>query len=120
MIKQSLQFLLFCIQKMILYQSVANASFDDILLFIDENIVTYVYFDCGITFYPETPTKFRQIYRERNYFSRSCEKLKCIPTSDKKTVSLMSSITLFQQYNWTHALKGHGSSTSFVTQPHQR
>ena len=52
-------------------------------------------------------------------FTRSCEKLKCIPTNDKETVSLMSSITLFQQYNWTHAFKGHGSSTSYVTQPHQ-
>ena len=30
-------------------------SFDDIAHFIDEeNIVTYVYFNCGFTFYPET------------------------------------------------------------------
>ena len=37
-------------------------SFDDIVHFIDEkNIVTYEYFDCGITFYPETPTKNNQI-----------------------------------------------------------
>ena len=45
-----------------------TVSFDDVVHFIDEeNIVSYVDFDCGITFYPETPTKIRQINRERNY-----------------------------------------------------
>ena len=35
-----------------------TVSFDDIVQFIDEeNIVTYVDFDCGFTFYPKTPTK---------------------------------------------------------------
>ena len=35
-----------------------TVSFDDVVHFIDdENIVTYVDFDCGITFLPETPTK---------------------------------------------------------------
>jgi len=39
-------------------------SYDDVVHFIDEeNIVTYVDFDCGITFFPETPTKIRQINR---------------------------------------------------------
>ena len=34
-----------------------TVSFDGIVHFIDEeNIVTYVDFHCGITFYPETPT----------------------------------------------------------------
>ena len=52
--------------------------------FIDEqNIVTYVDFHCGITFYPEAPTKIRQIKRERNYISRSCGKPKCIPSNDQ-------------------------------------
>ena len=52
-------------------------SFDNILHFIDEeNIVTYVDFDCSTFFYPETPTKIRQINRERNCISRSCEKTK--------------------------------------------
>ena len=37
-------------------------SFDAVVHFIDEeNIVTYVNFDCGIDFHPETPTKIRQI-----------------------------------------------------------
>ena len=37
-----------------------SVSFDDVVHFIDEeNMVTYVNFDCGITFLPETPTKIR-------------------------------------------------------------
>ena len=52
-----------------------TVSFDDVVHFNDEeNIVTYVDFDCGITFFPENPTKIRHINRERNYISRSCEK----------------------------------------------
>ena len=63
-----------------------TVSFDDFVLFIDEaNLVTYVDFDCGITFFPETPTKIRQIKRERNYISRSCEKPQCIPSNDQHT-----------------------------------
>ena len=58
--------------------------FDDIVQFIDEeSIVTYVDFDCGITFYPETATKIRRINRERSYIPRSCEKPKCIPSNDQ-------------------------------------
>ena len=44
-----------------------TVSFDNVVHFIDEeNMVTYVDFDCGITFFPETPTKIKQINRERN------------------------------------------------------
>ena len=61
-----------------------TVSFDDVVHFIDkDNIVTYVDFDCGITFLPETPTKIRQINRERNYISRSCDKPQCIPSNDQ-------------------------------------
>ena len=61
-----------------------TVSFDDIVPFIDEeNIVTYVDFDSGITFYPETPIKVIQINRERKYISRSCEKPKCIPSNNQ-------------------------------------
>ena len=57
-----------------------TVSFDDIVHFIDEeNIVTNVDFYCDTTFYPESPTKIRQMNRERNYISRSCEKPMCIP-----------------------------------------
>ena len=66
-----------------------TASFGDVVHFIDEeNIVTYVDFDCGITFFPETPTKIRHINRERNYISRSCEKLQCIPSNDQHICSV--------------------------------
>ena len=61
-----------------------TVSFDDVVHFIDEeNIVTYVDFDCSITFLPETPTKIRQITRERNYISRSCEKPQSNPSNDQ-------------------------------------
>ena len=61
-----------------------TVSFDDIVHFIDEeDIVTCEDFDCGFTFHPETPTKIRQINRERNYISRSCEKSNCIPSNDR-------------------------------------
>ena len=59
-------------------------SFDDSVHIIDdENIITYVDFDCGITFLPETPKKIRQINRERNYISRSCEKPQCIASNNQ-------------------------------------
>ena len=59
-------------------------SFDDVVHFIDEeNIVTHVDFDCGITSLPETPTKIRQVNRERNYISRSWEKPQCIASNNQ-------------------------------------
>ena len=61
-----------------------TVSSDDVVHFSDEeNIVTYVDFDLGITFLPETPTKMRQIHPERNYFCGSCEKPQCIPSNDQ-------------------------------------
>ena len=45
-----------------------TVSFDDVVHFIDvENMVTYVDFDCGITFFPETPTTIRQFNRDDTY-----------------------------------------------------
>ena len=62
---------------------------DDDVNFLDEdNMMTYVVFDCGIIFFPETPTKLRQINRELNYSSRSCEKSQCIPSTDQHTCSV--------------------------------
>ena len=49
--------------------------------------MTYVDFDCGNTLYPETPTKIKQINRERNYISRFCEKPRCIPSNDQHNCS---------------------------------
>ena len=54
MILQSLQFIQFCVRKMI-FDLISN---------------------CG-------PTKIRQINRERNYISRSCEKPQYIPSTDQ-------------------------------------
>ena len=51
--------------------------------FDEEDIVTYEDLDCTITFYPETPTKIRQINRQRNYIARSWEKSKCFPSNDR-------------------------------------
>ena len=63
-----------------------DGFFDDVVHFIDgENIVIYINFDSGITFWPETPTKFSQINRERKNISRSCEKPHCIPSNDHHT-----------------------------------
>ena len=85
-----------------------TVSFDDIVHFIDEeDIVTYEDFDCGITFYPETPTKVRQINRERNYISRSCEKSKLIPSNDRHNCFIdeqhNSNIFLNQYNSWDMA-----------------
>ena len=78
-------------------------SFDDIVHFIDEeNMVSYVDFDCGITLFPETPIKLRQINRERNYICRSHEKPQYIPIDDQHTSSLdeqHSSNTSLNPYN---------------------
>ena len=53
----------------------------------EENIRTYVDFVCGLTFYREHSTKIRQISRERNYSSRSCEKPQCIPSNNQPICS---------------------------------
>ena len=63
-----------------------TVSFDDVVNFIaEEFMMTYVDFDCGIMFFPETPTKIRQINRERNYISRSCKKPQCFSSNDQHT-----------------------------------
>ena len=82
-----------------------SVSFDDVVHFIDEeNMVTYVDFDCGITFFPETPTKIRQTNRERNYISKSCEKPNAFPATINSAVLLMSSIALISF--WTPSFYG--------------
>ena len=78
---------------MILYQIVVQMSkrlfFYDVVHFIDEeNMVSCVDFDRGITLFPETPTKIRQINWERNYTSRSHKKTQYIPGNDQHTSSV--------------------------------
>ena len=83
-----------------------TVSFDSIVNFIDEkDMVTYVDFDCGITFLPGTPTKIRQINREGNHISRSCEKPQCILSNDQHTCSVdeqHSSNIFLNPYNFWH------------------
>ena len=80
-----------------------TVSFDDVVHFIDEeNIKTFVDSDCGITFFPENPTKFRQINREQNYISRSCEKPQCIPSNDQQSVLWLSCIALISLWTRTN------------------
>ena len=82
MILQSLQFILFLRAEADPISNFGRISkktvpFDDSLHFIDEeNIVTYVDFDCGTTSYPQAPTKVGQTNGERKNISRSCEKPK--------------------------------------------
>ena len=65
-----------------------SVSFEEILHFnFDENIVPFVEFDCGFTFYPGTPTKIRQFNQERNYLSRSFEKTMSISSNDQDNCS---------------------------------
>ena len=100
MILQSLQFILFCVRKMILYQIVVRMSkrwflFDDVVDCIDEeNIVSYVNFDYGITFLSETPTKIRQINRERITFPDPVKNPSAIPATINMSLLLLSSIAL--------------------------
>ena len=63
-----------------------TVSFDDVEHFIDEeNMVNYVDFHCGINLLPGTPTKSRQINRDRNRISRSSKKPQCIPSNGQHT-----------------------------------
>ena len=97
-----------------------TVSFDDVVHFIDEeNMVTFVDFHCGNTFLPGIPTKFRQVDRERNHLSRSCEKPQCIPTNNQHTCSVddqHSSNIFVNPYNlltWFQQLSYH--STTLMT-----
>ena len=80
-----------------------TVSFDDVVHSIDEeNMVTYVDFDCGITFFSENLTKIREIKRERNCISRSCEKPNAFPATINIPFLLMSSIDLISF--WTRTI----------------
>ena len=72
-----------------------TVSFDDIVHFIDEeDIVTYKDFDCGFTFYHETPTKIREISRGRKKIPDFVKNSSAFPVTIRMTVLLMSSITV--------------------------
>ena len=71
-----------------------TVSFDDIVHFIDENIVTYVDFDCGITFYPETPKKTDRSTQKGITDPDPVENSSAFPVTINMNLLLMSSITL--------------------------
>ena len=82
---------------MILYQSVVRMSkelsFDDAVHFTDEkNMVTYADFDGGFMFLPETPTKIRQINRER--FPDPVKNPNAFPATINIPVVLISRVAL--------------------------
>ena len=62
-----------------------TVSSDDMVPFIDDNIVTNVVFGCGIIFNHEALTKVERVNRELKTISRSCQSLKCIPCEDQPT-----------------------------------
>ena len=95
-----------------------TVSFDNIVHFIDEeDIVTYEEFDYSITFFHETPTKPREINRERNYISRSCEKSKCIPINDRHNCFFNEQLNSNMNSEPVKFM-GLGSSSSYVIPSH--
>ena len=69
-----------------------TVSFNDTAHHIDEeNIMSCVDFDNVITFYHVTPLHNRQISREQNCISRSCDKPSALPEAINITVLVTSS-----------------------------
>ena len=85
-----------------------TVSFDDVVHFIDEeNMVTYVDFDCGITFFPETPTKLQKSDRAAENgitFPDPVKNLNGFPATINIPILLMSSIALISF--WTRTIYG--------------
>ena len=72
-----------------------TVSFDSIVHIIDEeNIVTYVDFHCGFTFYPETPTKSDRSTLNGITFPDPVKNRSAFLVTINITVLLVSSITL--------------------------
>ena len=85
--------------------------------------MTYVELDCGITFYPETPTKIRQINREPNYISRYCEKPKCILDNNRYNCSIdeqHSSNIFLKPYNFCDMVPAALMSLNHTIDRHSR
>ena len=72
-----------------------TVSFDDVVHFIDEeNMVTYVDFDSGITFFPETPTKSDRSSENGITFPDPVKNPNAFPATINIPVLLMSSIAV--------------------------
>ena len=77
-----------------------TVSFLDIVLFIDEqNIVTYVELDCGITFYPETLQKSDRSPENRISFPEPLKNPSAFPVTTNITVWLLN--TIARKTVWT-------------------
>ena len=89
MILRSLRFILFCVQKMILYQILVRISKTLFLsLTLCTSLMTRTSWPTNILivyilFTLKLLQKIRQINRERIHIYRSCEKSKCIPSNDQ-------------------------------------
>ena len=82
-----------------------TVSFDNNVHFIDEeDIGTYEDFDCGITFYPETPTKSERSTENGITFPDPVKNPSAFPVTIGIIVLLMSSITLISF--WTRTIYG--------------
>ena len=94
MIRQSLHFILFCVRQKILYQIVVDCQ-KEVVHFIDEeNMVTYVDCDCGITFFPETPKKRGRSTENGITFPDPVKNRKAFPARINTLVLLISSKAL--------------------------
>ena len=72
-----------------------TVSFDDVVHFIDkENMATYVDFDGGIKFLPETPTKSDRATENRITFPDLVKNPNAFPVTINIPVLLMKSIAL--------------------------
>ena len=106
MILQSSLFILFCVQTMTLYLIMVkiskNASFwwHCALHWWGEHR-DLCRFWLWFYFLPKIPTKIRQINRERNYITRSCEKPNCILINNQHNYSINEhiSINFLNPYN---------------------
>ena len=82
-----------------------TVSFDDVVHFIDEeNMVTYVDFDCGITFFPENPTKLNSPTENRITFPDPVKNPIAFPATINISVLLMSCMALMSL--WTRKIFG--------------
>ena len=72
-----------------------TAGFDDVVNFIDEeDVVIYVNFDCGITLFPEPPSKLDRSTENGITFPDPLKNPKTFPATINIPVLSMNSITL--------------------------
>ena len=103
MVLKSLQIILICVPKMVLYQIVVRISkvlFLSMTLCISIMTRTrdFVDFDCGITFYPETPAKSDKSTENGIIFPDLVKNPSAFPATINTTVLLMNCIPLISSW----------------------